>query len=57
MLNLDVRGFQIAMDDVLLVRRFERLDNLPCDWQRFVERKRSLGNALGERGTFDELEY
>ena len=27
--NLDVGGLQIAMDDALLVRRFERLGDLP----------------------------
>ena len=38
--HLDVRGLQIAVDDPLLVRRFERLGDLPRDRQRFVERDR-----------------
>ena len=40
--HLDVRRLQIAMDDALLVRRFERLGDLPRDRQRFVERHRAL---------------
>ena len=38
--HLDVRRLQIAMNDALLVRRFERLGDLPGDRQRFVERDR-----------------
>ena len=38
--DLDVRRLQIAMDDPLLVRRFERLGDLLRDRQRFVERNR-----------------
>ena len=36
--DLDVRGLEIAMDDSLLVRRFEGLGDLSRDGQRFVER-------------------
>jgi hypothetical protein len=38
--NLDVCWLQIAMDDPLLVCRFERLSYLFSDRQRFVERER-----------------
>ena len=38
--NLDVRRLQVAMDDALLVRRFERLGDLLRDRQRLVERNR-----------------
>ena len=37
--HLDVRGLEIAVDDPLLVRRFERLGDLLRDRQRFVERE------------------
>ena len=37
--DLDVRGLQIAMDDALLVRGFERLGDLLRDRQRFVDRE------------------
>ena len=36
--HLDIGGFQIAMDDALFMRRFERFRNLSRDRQRFVER-------------------
>ena len=44
------------MDDALLVRRFERVGDLPRDRQRFVERNRALRDAIGERRPFDQLE-
>ena len=47
--HLDVRRLQIAMDDALLVRRFERVGDLPRDGQRLVERDRPARDALGER--------
>ena len=44
--HLDVRGLQIAMDDPLLVRRFERLGDLLRDRQRLVDRDRAARDAL-----------
>ena len=44
--HLDVRGLQIAMDDPLLVRGFQRLGDLPRDRQRFVERDRAARDPL-----------
>ena len=35
--QLDVGGLQVAVDDAVLVRRLERLGNLPGDRQRLVE--------------------
>ena len=46
--DFDVRGLQIAMDDPLLVRRFERLGDLFRDRQRFVERDGTAHDSLGE---------
>ena len=43
--DLDVRGLQIAMDDALLVRRFERLGDLLRDGQRLVERNRAAARC------------
>ena len=34
--DLHVRGLQIAMDDALLVRGFERVGDLPRDRQRLI---------------------
>ena len=39
--DLDVRRLQIAMDDPLLMRSFERLGDLLRDRQRLIERNRS----------------
>ena len=44
--HLDVRGLQIAVDDPLLVRRFERLGDLLRDRQRLVERDRPARDPL-----------
>ena len=43
------------MDDALIVSTFERLGNLDGDRHGFVERNGTLHNAIGERGSFDEL--
>ena len=44
--HFDVGRLQIAMDDALLVRRFERFGDLSCDRQRLVDRHRALRNAV-----------
>ena len=44
--DLDVGGLQIAVDDALLVRRFERLGDLLRDRQRLVERNRAARDPL-----------
>ena len=43
--QLDVGGLQIAVDDAVLVRGFERVGDLPRDRQRFVERQRSAARC------------
>ena len=55
--DFDVRGFQIAMDDPLLVRRRQRLGDLLRDWQRLVERNRSARDAVSEVFALDELHH
>ena len=44
--DLDVRRLQIAMDDTLLVRGFERLGDLPGNRQRLVQRDRAMHDSL-----------
>ena len=44
--HLDVRRLQIAMDDSLLVRGFQRLRNLLRNGQRLIERNGSAREAL-----------
>ena len=55
--ELDVGGFQIAVDDALLVRRLEGAGHLQRNRHRFVERDRAPGDAIGERRSFDQLEH
>ena len=44
------------MNNPLLVRRLECLGDLSRDRQRLVQRNRTLGDAIGQRGTFDKLQ-
>ena len=53
--HLDVGRFQIAMNDPLLVGRFERLRDLLRDRQRLVERNRPACDAIGQRRPFDQF--
>ena len=53
--HFDVRRFQVAMDDALVVSDFERFGNLAGDRQRFVDRNRARREAIGQRGAVDEL--
>jgi hypothetical protein len=53
--ELDVRGLQVPVNDVLLMRRFERIGDLHRDVERLVGRDRTCGDAVGERGAFHEL--
>ena len=55
--HLDVRGLQIAMDDALLVRGFERLGDLRRDRQRLIERDRATRDALREILALDEFHH
>ena len=54
--NLDVRGLQIAMNDPLLVRRFEDFGDLLGDGQCFVDRDGAARNPLRQIVALDELE-
>ena len=44
------------MNDALLVRRIQRLGDLPGNLQRLSQRKRPLRNQIGERRAVDELQ-
>jgi hypothetical protein len=45
--DFDVSGLQIPMDDSFLVGSFQSIGNLTGDPQRFLQRNRSLLDALG----------
>ena len=55
--DLDVGGLEIAVDDALLVRGFERFGDLPRDRQCLVERDRPARDALRERRSLDQLQH
>ena len=55
--HLDVGGLQIAVNDALLVRRFERLGNLLRDRERLIERDRTSSNALREIVSLDQFHH
>ena len=55
--HLDVRGLQIAVDDPLLVRGFERLCDLLRDGQGFVERHGPARDALRQIVTFNKFHH
>ena len=46
--DLDVRRLQVAVHDPVLVRGLERVGDLAGDGQRFVDRERTAGNAIGK---------
>ncbi len=53
--HLDVGGLEIAMDDPLGVRRFERFGDLPEDRDRLVGRHRAALEPFGQVLTRHEL--
>src|SRR5262245_59868783 len=57
--DLDVRGFQVAVNDPFLVRGLERLGDLPGDIESLLDRQTGLacGNPLRERLALDEFEH
>jgi hypothetical protein len=44
--DLDVGGFEVAMDDAFVVRGLERIGNLTGDRQRFLYLKRTIGDHV-----------
>ena len=55
--DFDVCRLEIAMDDALLVRGFERVRDLLRDRQRLVERDRAPRDPLREIVAFDQLHH
>ena len=55
--HLDIRRLEVAVDDPLLVGRFERLRNLPRDRQRLVERDRPARDALRQIVALDQFHH
>ncbi len=55
--KFDVRGFEIAMNDAVIVRGLKRFRDLPRDRQRFVDWYRPARDPLREVLAFDQLHY
>ena len=55
--HFDIRRLQIAVNDALFVRGFERLGDLLRDGQRLVERDRAPRDALRQVLALDELHH
>jgi hypothetical protein len=55
--HFDICRLQVAVDDPLLVRGFQRLRDLPRDGQGFVERHGSTRDVLRQIVPFDELHH
>ena len=53
--ELDVGRLQVAVDDSLVVGRFEGLGDLPGDGERFRDRDRAFRNPIGERESLDQF--
>ena len=53
--HLDIGGLEVAMDDTLLVRGFERVGNLPGDGQRLVERDGPARDPLRQVLALDQF--
>jgi hypothetical protein len=55
--HLDVRGLEIAVDDALLVRDFERVRDLLRNRQRVIEWDHALRDPLRQIVAFDQFHH
>ena len=55
--EFDVGRFQIAVNDALFVRGFERVGDLAGDGESLVNRNGSRRDTFGERGPVDEFHH
>jgi len=55
--DLDVGGLQVAMDDPLLVRGFQRLGDLLRNGERLIDGNRAAGDALRQVVALDEFHH
>ncbi len=53
--GLDVLRLEVAVDDSLVVRLFQRLGDLSGDGEALLERQGSRGEPFGQRRSLDEL--
>ena len=55
--DLDVGGFQIAMDHAMFVCVFQRIGDLAGDWQRFFQRDWVPADTVRQRRSFGQFHY
>ena len=55
--DLDVRRFEVAVDDALLVRRLQCIGDLPGNRQGFIDRDRPLRGPVCESRPLDQLQH
>ena len=55
--HLDVRGFQVAVNDTRFVSSLQRLSNLLGDWESFIDSDRPLRYPVGEGWPFHQLQH
>src|SRR5437899_2500155 len=53
--QFDIGRLEIAMNESLLMRRLKRLRDLHGDRDGFLRRQRALGDALRQRGAFEQF--
>jgi hypothetical protein len=53
----NIRGFQIAVDDAFLMRRFQRFRELPGDDEGLIDRDRPTRNALVQALSIHQFEH
>ena len=56
-LHLHVGRLEVAVDDALLMRRFQRLGDLLRNRQRLIQRYRPLRDPVSERRAFNQLQH
>ena len=54
--DLDVGGLEIPVDHACFMRGFQGFRDLLRDRQSFIERDWPFGDAIRERGAFDQFE-
>ena len=56
-LDLDVRGLQVAVNDASFVGGFQCLGDLLGDGQSFIDRDRPLRDAVSQCGSLNQLQH
>ena len=54
--DLHIRRLQVAVDNALIVGRFEGLGDLLGNRESFIERDRAFGDPLSQRRPLDQLQ-